>query len=164
MIAIGFSTTDKLLSRLIRWKTSIPELKPEETPSHVWILHDAYGSEYVMQAEWYGFGVISFEHFKKTNRVIDVISVSDMLAWRNVDARARVFEAAEWLGDGYDFWHMLGFVLPALAHGDSPKQLMCSEAVVRFAPELFPGVNPERASPPRMLHTLRNLAAATPAR
>lgn len=158
MIAIGFSTTSKLSSALIRWRTKVPELPPDQMPSHAWLLHDAYGSEYVMEAEWSGFRVISFAQFKNANRIIDIVPVSDRMARRNVDARARVYEAAEWLGDSYDWKGILGFALPRLLLAQSPKALLCSEAVVRSFPELFPGLDPERASPAQLLVRLQQPA------
>lgn len=155
MVAIGFSTSSSSISTAIRWKTKVPELSKKEMPSHAWILHEAYGDEYVMQAEWTGFGVISYSHFKKENTILQVIPIAEKMALFGVDARARVCEAAEWLGDSYDWWSLLRFVVPKLIRGDSPKALLCTEAVVRAFPELFPGMGPEGKSAAQLLVQLR---------
>lgn len=108
-----------------------------------------------MEAEWRGFRVISYEQFKRGNRIIDVVPVVDRLAFLGVDARSRVFKAAEWLGDVYDWTGIFRFMVPKLVRGQSPRALLCSEAVVRAFHDLFPGVNPETASPASLLSFLR---------
>jgi hypothetical protein len=157
-VAIGFSTTDAWTSRAIRYFTRDAALKPEESPSHAWLLHEAYGSLYVMEAEWRGFRVISYDYFKTQNRVIETHSVVDLLANKGINVRSRVFEMAERLGDAYDWVHFFTFLWPMLSTGQSTKTLLCSEAIVRFAPELFPGVDPERARPSQLMIALRKLA------
>jgi hypothetical protein len=155
MVAIGFSTTQKLSSRLIRWRTRQPGLPAKETPSHAWILHEAYGGQYVMSAEWNGFVVVSYEQFRADNRIIEVVPVVERMAFIGVDARVRVFEVAEWLGTNYDWAGLLRFVVPRLIRGQSPKALLCSEAAARAFKELFPGMDPERSSPSSLLMALR---------
>ncbi|OHD18498.1 MAG: hypothetical protein A2Y38_13845 [Spirochaetes bacterium GWB1_59_5] len=138
MIGVGFSSTDAFLSRAIRAFSRDPGLPDKEQPSHMWILHDAYGTECVMGEEWTGFGVVTYKWFAKRNRIIHVIPAQPTLSRIHVDARARVDAAAEFLGDGYDFIGLLGHVFKALRHLKSPKRMICQEAVQRFFPELFP--------------------------
>jgi hypothetical protein len=150
-VSIGFSTTNSLISRAIRAFTG-------ESVSHSWILHEAYGGQYVMQAEWSGFQVVSWSHFRAKNKVVEVVPVSQVLATRGIDARARVMGMAEYLGDAYDFWAMLAHLIPPLIRLASPTALICTEAIVRCFPELFPNVNPEKATPGQLRSILNKMA------
>lgn len=153
MTAIGFSTPRafSLASLAIRLRTRQPGVTLRDTPSHTWLRHEAYNGTYVMESEWRGFRVISYEHFQQDNRVIAEVNVEPLLEKLGVDPWERVSGMAAWLGDSYDWRSLLAFLLPVLARGQSPRALLCSEAVVRGFPELFPGVNPERATPAELM-------------
>jgi hypothetical protein len=145
MTAIGFSTTNGLISRLIRWwdKSSV---------SHAWILVEAFGGQYVMEAECRGFRLVSYAHFQETSRIVYVHELDDC-----VSTKEAVNRAAEWLGDSYDYRGLFKFLLRSLKFWrgiSTPKKMFCSEAVVRFAPELFPGVDPEWATPKQLMQIL----------
>lgn len=139
-IHIGFSTTDALLSRAIR-------AIRREPVSHAWILHRAYGGMCVMESEWRGFRVVDFDFFRSENRICDVVQVTERMKKLGLDPQERVDAMRKELGDKYDVRSLFGFVIPGLVRGQSPRQLFCAEACVRFAPQLFPGADPERTSP-----------------
>jgi hypothetical protein len=152
MIAIGFSTSDWWISRLIRWFTN-------STVSHVWILHEAYGSQYIMEATASGFRIMEYERFKRANKVIYTHNILEDFEELNIDPSTRLNNTARWLGDKYDFLGVLKFLLKPLKIWkgmSTPRKLQCSEAISRhFAPELFPGLDPEWSTPELLYSALR---------
>jgi hypothetical protein len=140
MLSAVFSTTSAITSAVIRWKTGDP-------CSHASVLHDAYGGLFVMEAEWRGFRLVPWKFFQERNRIVAVVSLDGLLQAMGIDPRERVNFAASWLGDEYGWAELFGQVVPALLRFSSPKALLCSEVLVRLAPELFPGVDPERSDP-----------------
>lgn len=66
MIKIGFSTTDKLLSRIIRWFT-------RSSVSHTWLLFEMEGIPMVLEATFEGVRLIPYETFQKKVTVVDVV-------------------------------------------------------------------------------------------
>lgn len=157
MIAIGFSTSTSLISKAIRWFT-------RSKVSHVWILHEAYGDCYVMDSVASGFRVVPYEYFLKRNRVYYLRDVEDDLRELNIDPVQRLHKVAKWLGRPYDFLGIVRFLLRPLFFWrpvSTPRKMICSEAVVRFAPELFPGINPEWATPKSLLEVFQAHADST---
>jgi hypothetical protein len=148
-VAVGFSTTNAPISRLIRLVT-------REPVTHAWILHEAYGSNYVMEASLFaGFRVVSYQWFRKHNQVFHVEPVAERLQFIGVDARARVNRVAEELGDAYDVWNFVGYVLPKLLAFRSPTKLLCTEVMIRyFVPEFCKGLDPERTTAGQLMAAL----------
>ena len=150
-VTIGFSTTNKLISRFIRWVT-------RGKVSHAWIsfYDDCLGTRFVMQAETWGYEVRPLARWKRENILVAEFDVpgdvSDSLKW-----------IAESLGAPYDWssailsglrrW--LGRWLRGQFH--SPRKLMCSEAVIRFlfhAGILPEQLDPETTPPARLLKVI----------
>jgi hypothetical protein len=123
---IGFSTTTKIMSRLIRWVT-------KGKSSHAWIRYwDATLERYmVIQAELHGYETIPWERWQKKNTLV--------AAYRPVekDLGGGLRYIAQFLGADYDLnaalwvglkrWFGKRFKRPF----NSPGKLMCSEAVTR---------------------------------
>lgn len=125
-ITIGFSTTNKWISRLIRWIT-------KGKASHAWIgFYDpCLDVRLVMQAEAWGFEVRTWSRWKSQNRLVaefkPSLPMAKSLSW-----------IARSLGVKYD-WRSAFFVGLRRWFGtwlkgrfNSPKKLMCSEAVIRL--------------------------------
>jgi len=130
-ITIGFSTTNKWMSGVIRWITRSPV-------SHAWIgFEDAtLGISLVLQAEAWGVELRPRSRWEKENKAKAVFSSPDS------GDRLKVL-ISETLGARYD-WRsagLLGIIGWAkrwvksrftLRLSRSPKRLMCAELVTRY--------------------------------
>jgi hypothetical protein len=151
MLAIGFSTTGSLFSRAIRWFTG-------SKVSHVFILHEAYGGLYVMDATpGSGFRLVGYGQFFEENTVVYIHEITQDLLHANVAIDERLDRAASWLSYPYDYCNILWLALRLCRVGkiSTPRSMQCAEAVVRFAPELFPSVGPESATPHDLMKILQ---------
>jgi hypothetical protein len=140
-VTIGFSTTDKLASRLIRaWTRS--------KVSHAWVVVPLLEQPFVIGAEWQGFIAMPYDKFVKQNKVLHEHQYEVPMA--------HVIELLTWLSTPYDFLAILKHVLRPLFswRKATPQYLMCAEAVCRFAPELFVGIDPEWATPELLMNSL----------
>lgn len=123
-VTVGFSTTRKLASRVIRWVTRAP-------CSHAWIaFHDAtLETRLVMQAEAWGFEVRPWARWRRENLLV--------AEFRPTGAELDVVRLGTFLGSRYDYtaavlaglYRLLGRFLRGRFR--DPRKLMCSEAVVR---------------------------------
>lgn len=143
---VGFSTTNKLMSRLIRWVT-------RGKSSHAWMRYwdDTLEQYMVIQAEIEGYETIPWFRWKKKNRLVAAYESKEL------DLMPGVRRMARYLGVEYDFksafWagikRWLGKKFKRPFH--SPKKLMCSEAVcMALQFDRVPcvkGMNPELVSP-----------------
>lgn len=125
-ITIGFSTTNKLISRVIRWVT-------RGKVSHAWIgFYDpTLEMRFVMQAESWGFEVRPWKRWLLENTLVAQFcpkkDLTKSLKW-----------IARSLGLKYDWksaffaglWRWFGVWIRG--RFNSPKKLMCAEAVIRF--------------------------------
>jgi hypothetical protein len=131
-ITVGFSTTNKFLSRVIRWIT-------RGKVSHSWIAYDDFtlGLRMVMQAEAWAFEVRPWQRWIKENKWMAEFRMIDGSQHSALRRRARD------LGSKYDWksgllvgisaWFKRWWKSRFRLHPDrTPKKLMCSEAVVRF--------------------------------
>lgn len=148
-ITIGFSTTNKLISRLIRWVT-------RGKVSHAWIAFTdpCLGTRLVMQAEAWGFEIRTWERWKTQNLLI-----AEYRPLQNMTRPLR--SIAKSLGVKYDWksaffaglWRWFGVWLRG--RFNSPKKLMCAEAVIRFLQfgevVAVAHLDPEVTSPARLL-------------
>jgi len=158
-ITIGFSTTNKWISRIIRWVTRAP-------CSHAWIAYDddALGQRMVLQAELWGYEVRPWHRWKRQN-----IWVAEFIpAGPPLDDALR--EIAQFIGTDYDvrsaLWagtkRWLRRLFPAIRAIRTPSSFMCSEAVVRFLrfghsfyKTVIKGLDPEGSSPGDLLVSCR---------
>src|SRR5512138_3812095 len=93
---IGFSTTDGILSRLIRFGTRSPV-------SHAFLVYfDVdFGREMVMEAVGAGFRIVPLDKFAKHNRVVAIVTPR-----HPIDEGLKA--AVDWLGEGYDTSGLVG--------------------------------------------------------
>lgn len=148
-ITIGFSTTNKWISRLIRWVT-------RGRVSHAWIaFYDhCLDTRLVMQAESWGYEVRPWARWQRENILVAEYRPQDQL-----DESLRWIATS--LGVKYD-WTSALFAglrrwLGRWIRGrfNSPKKLMCAEAVIRFlhhgGSTAIAGLDPETTTPARLL-------------
>jgi hypothetical protein len=147
---IGFSTTDALLSRLIRRLT-------RSRVSHAWLVYRDvdFDREMVMEAVGAGFRIVPLDKFARHNRIVEIVTPR-----YSIDEGLKA--AVDWLGEGYDRRGLVGMALLLLFRAlrrrtrgvrnliASPRALFCSEAVARACRASgYPGFerDPETTTP-----------------
>jgi hypothetical protein len=125
MVRIGFSTTNSWVGRAIRWLT-------KSTVSHVFLLFEFAGREWVVEAGWNGVVIIPWSKFQAQNVVVKLIDVPEAYS---ID----LGRTLDMVGEPYDYsgllgmtWVMVGRWLRKKWHNptQSGKALFCSEMVV----------------------------------
>ena len=126
-ITIGFSTTNRWISKAIRWVTNSP-------CSHAWIAFDdaVLGTRVVLQAETWGYEIRPWARWLNENILVaEFIPVGppldDNLKWIAKYLGAPYDYKAAFLSGLYRWW---GRFLKG--RFNDPKKLMCAEGVVRF--------------------------------
>jgi len=164
-VKVGFSTSRKLLSRLIRLVT-------KSKASHTWLLvTDSFlGVDMVLQATMGGFQMVSFDAFQKKHKIITIVDLAHPMDMG-------VKEAAQWLGFRYDYLGLLGELFVEFGRWfkrklknplNDPKAMFCSEAVVRvLQASSYPGsetLDASATSPQDLLDFLlsKNVTVAVP--
>lgn len=154
-VTVGFSTTNKWQSRLIRRVLDSP-------CSHAWVAYDShdFGFRRVIQAEWYGFEDIPWEKWKSKNILVAEFFPTGHDPWPAVQWIARL------LGSDYDYksaalLRFKRFFSTFVKRPFSdPTKLMCSEAVCRVLSrsgyESFLLLDPEAVDPKKCLLTCLN--------
>jgi hypothetical protein len=154
-VTIGFSTTNRLMSRLIRWVTG-------GKVSHTWIALDIepLGQRFVMQAEWHGYELRPISRWRREN--IWVAEFTPLGAPLELPVRRR----ARSLGCRYDviaaffsgIWTWLKSLGVAVRIRSTPRRLMCAEAVIRTLQDAgyksVEGMGPELTTPAELLGRL----------
>lgn len=150
---VGFSTTNKFMSRIIRWVT-------RGKSSHAWLRYwdETLQMYMVIQAEMHGYETIPWNKWLTKNNLISAFE------HRRKDLTDGVRFVAKQLGSDYDFrsalWTGLKrwFGKKAKRGLHSPKKLMCSEAVIRALQHsevvCVESVNPEVTSPAELYSIL----------
>ncbi len=163
---IGFSTTDALLSRLIRRFT-------RSKVSHAFLVYfDVdFDREMVMEAVGAGFRIVPLDKFAKHNRVVEIVTPR-----HSIDEGLKT--AVDWLGQGYDTKGLVGmaFLLAMRALRRRTRRvrnlfasrasLFCSEAVARAClASRYPGFtqDPETTSPQDLYAFFEAESRAAPA-
>lgn len=131
-ITIGFSTTNRFISRIIRWIT-------RGKVSHAWIAYDDFtlGLRMVMQAEAWAFEVRPWQRWIQENKWVAEFRFIDGSQHAALRKRARDIGAKyDWaaglfagVASWFKRWLKSGF---SFRPSRTPKKLMCSEAVTRF--------------------------------
>jgi MYXO-CTERM domain-containing protein len=162
---IGFSTTDAILSRLVRWLT-------RSQVSHAFLVYfDVdFDREMVMEAVGAGFRIVPLDKFATHNRIVEIVTPR-----HSIDEGLRA--AVEWLGESYDAPGLVGMAVllafRALRRRTrtmrnliaSPRALFCSEAVARACLACrYPGFDrdPETTTPQDLYAFFRSEAAVAP--
>lgn len=160
-VKVGFSTSRRLASRIIRWAT-------RSKVSHAWLLiEDSYfGVDMVLQATMGGFHLEAYEVFKKAHDIVAVVDI-------NHPMDKGLKQAAFWLGYRYDYLGLFGAGFVVVGGWfkrkwknplDSSHSMFCSEAVVRvLQASEYPGFEgmeePGAVNPQRLLEFLVPRAA-----
>jgi len=152
-IWIGFSTTNNLISRVIRWFT-------RSTTSHAWIAFASQdmGMDVVLEAH-FTFRAVPYVWFKKRNRIVAEYEIPV--------GQAAVAKCASFLGENYDYTGIVGGIIVSVGRWfkhkwhnpwGNPKAQTCSEAVVRaLQAAAYPGaekLNAEDTSPQTLMEFL----------
>lgn len=134
MICVGFSTTNMVLSRFIRWVTG-------STTSHAWLLFDFHGIPMVFEATFEGVRLIPLEVFKKSNDIVVIYQTPC-----GEETLKPIFHK---LGQNYDFGGLLGSAVVQLGRRfrrrwnnpwNNGKALFCSEIVAEWLRDVgYPG-------------------------
>jgi hypothetical protein len=122
-------------------------------------LHEVYGDLYVMDTmPKTGFRLLSYDAFWEENTVVYVHEVTQDLADVDVSTQERLNTAATWLSRPYDYRNILHLVFRAFCRRrmSTPRSMQCAESVVRFAPELFTGLDPEDVTPQTLMEVLQS--------
>src|SRR5574343_1123540 len=128
-LRVGFSTTNTLMSRLIRLFTNGPV-------SHTYVrFYDEFlKDEFVAHADFPGVLILQANQFEKNNIIIEEFEITDE---KLKDSLRRNFRL---LGKKYDYWNIVGWAW-VLAFKrwakkkienpiDDPNKLICVEFVV----------------------------------
>ena len=149
-VRIGFSTTNAVLSRLIRRVTG-------SSVSHAFLVYrDAdFDRVMVMEAVGAGFRIVPLDKFEKHNRMVAIVTPR-----HPIDEGLKA--AVEWLGEAYDSGGLVGMGLLLAVRAlrlrvrrgrnvlANRRTLFCSEAVARACRASgYPGfrLDPETTTP-----------------
>lgn len=156
-VTIGFSTTNKLISRIIRFVT-------RGKVSHAWVSFNdsTLGLRVIMQAEWFGFEVRPVNRWRKENKLVAEFE----LLVPEKDQIYAIHAMAKKLGSRYDWksgaiagiaawvrrWFKSKF---SFRPHRSPGKLMCAEAQINFLKlagvAIVHGLDEETTSPSELL-------------
>ena len=151
MVKIGFSTTDMLLSRIIRLVTS-------SKTSHCWFLFEAHGKQFVLQADIGGVRITPYSKWAKKWKIVAI-----------VEPKYKVDLAPAWdmLDENYDYGGLLGNAWVYLGHLfkkkwknplNDARSLFCSELAVKvLQASNYPGadkLDPAATSPEEVFKLL----------
>ena len=152
MVHIGFSTTNQLISRIIRFFTG-------SKVSHCFMLFELFEQAWVLEAGFFGISLKPLKKFQKSDTVVALVPVP--LAEEDV---ARAMQA---LGEKYDFGGLLGSIFPLIGKWfkqkwknpwNNSKALFCSEFCLKSLQEAgFPGadqLDPASTTPQDLLDFL----------
>lgn len=123
MVQIGFSTTDKILSKVIRKITGAPV-------SHCWFLFQAHGKEFILQADIGGVRITPYSKWKKKWKIIDIVTPKYPLdlspAWDVLDEN---YDYGGLIGNA---WVYLGMLFKKKWKNplENARALFCSELVL----------------------------------
>lgn len=155
-VRIGFSTTNKLLSRIIRKLT-------RSRASHAFLVYRDvdFGRDMVMEAVGHGFRLVPYDGFQRRNTIVAEITPA-----YSIEQGLR--RAVDWLGANYDKGGLVGMAYLLVLRWlrlrsrsvrlknplAASRALFCSEAVARAcAWSKYPGfdLDPESTTPQDLL-------------
>jgi len=132
---VGFSTTNKIISRIIRWVT-------HSEVSHTFLAYQAFNRIWVLEAGFLGVSIVPLDKFKAKNNIVLMVPVREL-------SPDDLGAAMDQLGTAYDFGGLLGAIFPVIGHWfkrkwknpwNNPKAMFCSELVVySLQSAKFPG-------------------------
>jgi len=131
MLYIGFSTTDLLISKIIRWGTKSPT-------SHVFLLFDCNGIEMVFEASLFGTRLVPWKIFQDTEMVVKLTK----LPYQSQEVMTPLLAS---LSTPYDFGGLIGSSLVIFGRWfrkkwtnpwNNPNRSFCSEIVAKRLKDL----------------------------
>ena len=121
---VGFSTTNKLISRLIRWIT-------RAEVSHTFLIVELYGQPWVAGAEFNGLVLMPVHKFQRNNTIKAVCKVPEL-------TDKHLEKVMDSIGEAYDYGGLIGGIFPQIGRWlkqkwknpwANPKAMICSEFV-----------------------------------
>jgi len=157
MLIVGFSSTKKIMSRIIMWAT-------RSKASHSYIRFDVAGEPVVIHSNQHGINCDHYDKFKKSKKIVKEFKM-DLSPEQE---KAILSHALKLLDTPYDFLSVVGFgwVLLCKALGCKVKNpfpnrsaYQCSEFVLRTLREAgkldgFDHIPRERVSPEDLINIL----------
>ncbi len=126
-INICFSTSDGIISWILRKIMRVPA-----SHSVITFRSQILGKVLVLEAQGRGFVAVPWKRWVRKNTLLARYSLRLPAA----DIRHGLSVLSDRLGDPYDTWSLLGYLLRGIAKGrnpfDSKAKLVCSEAVALF--------------------------------
>lgn len=152
MIKVGFSRSESIIGKVIRWFT-------KSEVNHTFIVFTLGGYEWVLEASWFGVYIIPYERYVLHANVTHLFEIED--------AKLNDMAMLRFIGAGYDYaglvgmaWVMLGRALRKTWRNpwQSTKASFCSEMVASLLIEAkHPGakeLDPRATSPEDLLRIL----------
>jgi len=162
-VRIGFSTTDRILSRFIRWVSG-------SRVSHAWIVlpDPNFGCDMVLEAHETGFRLVPWDEWIDGEVIIKILPAP-------CDLSAGLKDIARFIGRPYDVGGLFGMAIVLIGRRFKKKwknplrstwSVFCSEAVVRIlqASDFEPArdLDPETIGPEGLLNLLEAYGDASP--
>ncbi len=130
-LIVGFSTTNSLVSRVIRWF-----VKDKVSHTYIKFYDEFLGAWLIMHADWPGVIIEDAELFEIHNTVIEEYEIDDPRL------KATLRKNLRHLRKKYDYWNTIGWAWVITFKRwskkkfrnlmDDPKKLMCTDFVARF--------------------------------
>ena len=137
MVYVGFSTTDSIVSKIIRWFT-------KSEVSHAFFVIDLLGRAWVLESGFHGVTLSPAEKFTAKNTIKYLAQVHEL-------DEPDVATVMNDLGENYDFGGLFGSAFVVIGRWfkqkwrnpwADPKAMFCSEFVVKSLQECgFPGAD-----------------------
>jgi hypothetical protein len=156
MVSIGFSTTNKLISNIIKFGT-------KSDVSHAFVLFDWLGERWVLEAGFNGIYTISYDSFVANGNIIKYVINLPYVKMEDL------LPAFKQMGVKYDFGALIGSSVVLLGAWlkkkwnnpfNTPKAMMCSELIVTWLQQIkFDGaekLKPANTPPSALLDFLKN--------
>jgi hypothetical protein len=130
-IQIGFSRTNTIPSRLIRWIT-----KSEVSHTYIKLDDDFLGLPLILHVDWPGAVIVSESEFLKENEKVEEYEIE------SEKFRPAIKKNLIFLGKKYDYWNLIAWGIAILfrrtfkkkEHNriEDPKKLICVDFVLRI--------------------------------
>lgn len=158
-VKIGFSTTNKWFSRLIRYWTN------SEVSHSFAVYHDPnLDRQIVLDVDFTGYRMVPYDAFCRENKVLYLFEP-------DIDLMPGVRVVSRWIGRKYDwralvaFWRVLKGLRRTVTEMEvGPKELICTECIVHLLRvSCYPGaadLDPKGTSPQMLLDFMRNTCSA----
>lgn len=146
-ITIGFSASNSIIGRIIRWFT-----KGRVSHAYATYYSETLQNVFVIEATFWGYKLTPHNKWIKKNKIVAEFKCSR-------DLSSGLIHVSKWLGGTYDFWSALGlgarrwFGKLYRNPFRDPNKLHCSEAVTLLlhGAKLAEDLDPESTTPEDLL-------------